>query len=773
MAKKPKVPAGDVAEKPRLDLDKAEDELEPATDPDNDADPEGDEGQSDDEIIADAKAYLQFCLDTDNGNRAQAVNDLQFLNGDQWDSQAKRARERDGRPCLTINKLPTFLHQVTNDQRQNVCSIKVSPVDDKADVEVAKIMQGTIRHIEYASNADIAYDTAVNSAAAIGQGYFRLITDYCRPDSFDQEIKFKRIRNPLTVYFDPASEEPDGSDAKRCMITGKVSKGQFQRENPGAQVTTEGFAAGIGDKGIAEWIWDDFIRVAEFYRIEYTPDTLIELTNGEVGYQSKLLEMPPGVSIARSRPTQRQKLMWYKLTAIEVLERTEIMCQWIPVFPIYGDEIDIDGKVYRSGLVRNAKDPARMYNYWMTSATEEVALRTKTPFIGAEGQFEGYEEDWSQANVRSLPYLEYKPTMLDGALAPPPQRQQMTDVPIGVLRMSEHANDNIKATTGLFDSSLGARGTATSGIQERAQQRQGDLANFHYTDNRNRSVRQAGRCLISMIPHYYDAPRIVRVMGEDGKIEFAEINKPLPPEEQKPDPKTGAIKTILNDMTVGEYDLTVSVGPSYNTLRQEAAESMTAIGEKWPKLMDIAGDKVIRAMDWPGADDIADRVKRSIPPALLGDEAEGADDETPMVQTPRGPIPLEQAAQMLEEMDQQIQQIGKELDGAKSGLEKARIDAESRERVAEINAVSRSDVEELKGVIQLLVAKLNPPPVLVADALTQGDGAKPAGSQPVDQGPASAGSPLESVPPDAEMTAPPPAASLNGMNGAAPPQGVA
>lgn len=700
---------------------------EPPDAPDTD-DPDADQGQSDAEIIKDAKDYLQFCIDADNGNRAAAVNDLEFLNGEQWDTTARRARELDGRPCLTINKLPTFLHQVTNDQRQNVCSIKISPVDDKADVEVAKIMQGLIRHIEYSSNADIAYDTAVNSAAAIGQGYFRLITDYCRPDSFDQEIKFKRSRNALNVYFDPASEEPDGSDAKRCMITGKMPKGQFQRENPGAQVTTDGFPTGTGDKGIAQWIWDDFIRVAEFYRLEYTPDTLIELTNGETGYKSQLLEMPPGVSIARSRPTQRQKVMWYKLTAIEVLERTEIKCQWIPVFPIYGDEIDIDGKVYRSGLVRNAKDPARMYNYWMTSATEEVALRTKTPFIGAEGQFEGYESDWNQANVRSLPYLEYKPVDLNGNLAPPPQRQPMTDVPIGVLRMSEHANDNIKATTGLFDSSLGARGTATSGVQERAQQRQGDLANFHYTDNRNRSVRQAGRCLISMIPHYYDAPRIVRVMGEDGKIEFAEINKPIPEGQQKPD-ESGAIKTILNDMTVGEYDLTVSVGPSYNTLRQEAAESMTAIGEKWPKLMDFAGDKVIRAMDWPGADGIADRVKRSIPPAILGDEANDEDADAPMVQTPRGPIPLEQAAQMLEEMDQQIQQMGAELKDATSGLEKARIDADSRERVAEINAVSRSDVEELKGVIQLLVAKLTPPPVLVEDALTKGDGAEPAAAQ--------------------------------------------
>jgi hypothetical protein len=699
----------------------------------------GDAKLGDTDIISDAKGYLQMCKSADDDNRADALDDLEFLSGDQWPDLVVRQREIERRPCLTINKIPTFLHQVTNDQRMNVPSIKVSPVDSNADVETAEILQGMVRHIEYSSNADVSYDTAVNNAAAIGFGYWRLVTEYESPKSFDQVIRFRRIRNPFTVYFDPTSVEPDGSDQKRCLITERVPLADFKRQYPNAETTTTGLDVGTGDPTNKDWYGADFIRVAEFYRIEYVDDELVELPDGSAEFRSVLEAQTPPVEVpadAKTRPTQRETVRWYKHTVFEVLESTEIKCRWIPVFPCYGDELDIDGKIVRSGIVRNAKDPAQMYNFWMTSATEEVAMRPKTPYIGAEGQFEGYEDDWNDANVKSFSYLEYKPVELNGNLAPAPSRQPMADIPNGMLTMAMHANDNIKATTGLFDSSLGARGNATSGTQERAQQRQGDMANFHYTDNLNRSVRHCGRCIVDMIPHYYDARRVVRIMGEDGKMDVAEVNKPQTVE--RPNPVTGkmeTIETILHDMSVGTYDVTCKAGPSYSTLREEAQEGQLQLAKAWPKLMDLAGDQVIANLDWPGAEAISKRIAKTIPPELR--EGEDGQEQPAVVQTPKGPIPVEQAAQMLAEMDQQMQQMGQELQAAKSGqavaqvnaeasIEKARIDADKAVRVAEINAVSASDVAELTGVVKLLVAKLNPPPQLVADASVTGKAGEPA-----------------------------------------------
>ena len=682
----------------------------------------------DDAIIAEAIARMAISVLADGENRANGLDDLGFLKGDQWDPTIKAQRTRDKRPCLTINKLPTFLHQVTNSQRQNVPSIKVHPVSD-GDTDIAKILQGGIRHVEYSSNADVCYDTAVSSAAAIGFGYFRLVTDYCEDDGFDQEIRFKRIRNAFTVYMDPAHIEPDGSDQQWCILSVKMPRTEFVLEYPDADPCDITLIRGLGDDAI-DWADGDQVRVAEYYRIFREPATAVLLSNGESGWKDKLLQLPQGVGIANERKSMRASVQWFKLTAADVLERADIPCKWIPVFPVYGDEIDIDGKVHRSGLVRNAKDPARMYNFWTTAATEEIALRPKTPYIGAEGQFEGHESEWAQANTTSFPYLEYKPKALGGILAPAPQRQPMAGFPAGLMEMGRNANEDIKATTGIFDASLGNRSNETSGVAIKNRDKQGETANYHFTDNLHITLRHVGRCIVNMWPKVYDAPRTLRILGDDKKMSSVEINKPIPPEKQKQDPNTGAVQTVLNDMTTGRYDVTIGVGPSYDTMRQEAVDGMLQTVQSWPRLMDVAGDKIIRAMDWPGAEEIAERIEKTLPPELR-DKPEG-DEIDPDAQQQQ----IDQQEQQLQQQDQAMQDLMAQLDEAKAGIEKAKIDAASRERVAEINANARGDVAELAGMVQLLLARMQPPPQLageVAGDMAEDESRPSAGPAP-DQG---------------------------------------
>ena len=687
--------------------------------------------QTDDEIIGDARKYLELCTNNDSENFKEALEDLRFLNGEHWPEKQKRQREIDGRPCMTVNKLPTFMNQVTNDQRQNRGGIKVSPVGDNADVDTAEVVQGLIKHIEYDSNADFATDTAVASAAAVGFGYFRIMPEYCDEESFDQKLVFKRIRNAFTVAFDPSSMEPDGSDQMRCLIHIKVPKDAFKLEYPDATVTFDGLGSG-NFQNSNNWLSSDWCRVAEFYRIERTPATLCRMSDGAVHWKDELPDSAAleasGITCVAERKSFKKKVMWYKLTCLEILEKTEIKCNWIPVFPVYGTELDMDGKIVRSGLIRNARDPQMMYDFWMTSATEEVALRPKTPFIGAKGMFEGMEDEWNQANNKTFPFLEYNPINSDGQLVPPPQRQAMADIPQGMLTMAMHANDNIKATTGLFDSSLGAAGTATSGRQELAQQKQGNISNFHYEDNLTRSRRHAGRCLINMLPYYYDTERLVQIMRDDGEVEAVPINKPLNPEEgqklqqqqqlQRPSKMEVAIKTVLNDLTIGEYAIVVTTGPSYSTMRKEASEAMVQFGQSWPKLMDIAGDKVVKAMDWPGATEIAERIERTIPPEIRyapGDPKAGPP-----------PIPPD-VKQKMDEMAAQLQELSEENQKLKSGEDRvaikaqsdeaiAQIKTENAENVARIQAEAKRDVEEIKGFVQLLVAKMQPPPEVAAAA---------------------------------------------------------
>jgi hypothetical protein len=691
---------------------------------------DGDAPENDDaQIIAECMQRLQISISAESDNRREALDDLAFKKGEHWDPKTRMQRELDQRPCLTINKLPTFLHQVTNSQRQNVPSIKVHPTNEKHS-KLAEIVQGGIRHVEYQSKADTAYDTAVNSAAAIGFGYFRLVTQYVRPDSFDQELAFRRIRNPFTVYMDPASVELDGSDHTWCILSAMAPRADFVANYPDADPCSTTTVRGAGD--YSQWINDNEVRVAEYYRIKYEKAEVVLLSNGESGWKDKLVGLPEGVTVVKTRKSVRKTVQWFKITGVQVLERADIPCDFIPVFPVYGDETDINGKVYRSGLIRNAKDPSRMYDYWMTAATEEISLRPKAPYIGAEGQFEGREHLWAQANVKSFPYLEYKPKALAGMMAPPPQRQPMADLPVGVLQMAMHANDDIKATTGIFDASLGARSNETSGVAIGKRDRQGETANYHYTDNLNITLRHAGRCMLNMWPKVYDSTRTLKIMAMDASVSTVEINKP----GQEEDEDGQLVDTILNDMQdVMEFAITVSVGPSYDTLRQEAVDGMIATAQSWPKLMDIAGDKVVRSMDWPMSDDIADRIEKTIPPELRKGE-KGADEDEQTIDTPMGPIPVSQAPEMLQQVLGQMQQMQQDLDKNASAERVAQIKAESAREVAEIGAVQANDVAELNGLIKLLVAKLQPPPVITAKALETGENSdqRPTGeaAPPVD-----------------------------------------
>jgi hypothetical protein len=651
---------------------------------------------TDDDIIAEAKAFRENCIAYNSENVRCAKDDLRFLAGGdgQWNDAEIASRVSSGRPIITINKIPTFLHQVTNDQLENQSSIKVHPVDDYADVETAKVISGLIKNIEYSSNADVAYDTAVNFAAGIGFGYYRIVTDYVNEKSFDQEICFERIANPFSVHFDYSSKEIDGSDQFRCLIESAIDRKQFKYEYPKSKIDGNSFIDN-------DWVKDNEVIIGEYYRIECKPDTLILLSNGEAGLKSDLQgELPVGVTIVQQRPSEKRKVMLYKLTGHEILERTEIKCRWIPVFPVYGNEINIDGKIIRSGIIRNAKDPAKLYNYFWTSAAEEINSRTKTPWVMAEGQDEGHENEWRFANRVTLSRLIYKPTTYQGQLVPPPQRQPMADFPSGLMGMAMQANDDIKATTGLFDASLGARGNATSGRQELAQQRQGDLANFHYTDNANKTKRHAGRCILDMIPHYYDAERVVRILGEDGEFSHAKINEINP--NPQPDPETGAIQTVLNDMSVGEYDVTISTGPSYQTQRQESAESMLAMAQNYPQLMDVAGDMVVKSLDWPNAEDIAERIKKAMPPELTADP-----DEDPAQLPPEAMQAMQQDHEQMQLLQQQNALLMQEI-------EKAKAANDSKERIAAAKNENTLDVAELKGLIDLLKAQIQPPPQLSA-----------------------------------------------------------
>ena len=597
-----------------------------------------------DKRIEDAKQFLKFANDADSNNRSEALEDLKFAAGDQWPVEIQNSRTLEARPCLTINKVDAYCRQIANQQRQQRPRMKAHGMNTEADAHMADVISGIFRHIEVQSDADAAYDTAFDFAVRMGWGFFRITTDYRNDDSFDQEIYIKPVDNPFTVYFDPNSTMPDGSDAEKVLITTVMSKEAFRKQYPNADDGTGFVQRGTGDTN-AEWVMKEDIRIAEYFYVERETATLVMLSDGTTAYQDeitdeiKLAMEKQGITIADKRPSIRKVVKWVKLTGIEILEESVWAGKYIPIIPVYGQMLTVENKRKKFGLVRMAKDPQRMYNFWTTSITESVALAPKAKWLLAEGQDEGHENEWAMANIKSMPVLRYKQKDIDGQPAPPPQRLQPEPPPQGLMAAAAGITADLQQVVGIFDPSQLPTGNI-SGKALQGQQQQVDMTNFHYYDNLTRSIRQCGRVILDLIPKIYDRERVLRIIGDDGKPELLTINRYGPDED--------GVNRVLNDVTIGEYDVVMETGPGYNSKRSEAVDSMMAVIAADPTLMPQIGDLVFRNMDFPGAETIADRLAVNNPLAQVDDKSK----IPPQIQ-----MQLKQQAAQLQQAQQTIQQL--------------------------------------------------------------------------------------------------------------------
>lgn len=633
-------------------------------------------------VAEEALSRLKIAEDADIGDRISAQDDIEFSFGKQWPLAIENQRKLDNRPCLTINRTDTYVRNIVNSMRQQRPRIKVHPVADGADEGIAKVIEGLIRHIEVNSNADIAYDTAMDFQVRAGWGFWRVVADYISPDSFDQELYIQRIRNPFSVYIDPSSVAPDGSDMQWCVITDRMRREEFKKRYPKAQ-EQDFIAPGTGDTR-ADWSSKEEIGIAEYWRIEDRPERLFQLSSGRNVFESdaqgakQVGDMVGDAIVIDVRDSMRRVVKWSKITRTQELESREWPGRYIPVFPIYGAEAIIDGKVVRYGAVRNARDPQRMYNYWRTSETEKVALATKAPWIGPAGFTEGHEEDWRAANSKNLAYLEYRPVQDEtGQTLPPPSRVPPEQIPQATVQAAMGASEDLKAVFGMFDPSLGAEGNETSGVMVARRQQQADVTNFHFYDNFTHTARWCGVVLLDLIPHYYNRERTIRIIGEDGQAQSITIN------EQQ------AVDKVLNDLTVGRYDVVMDTGPGYDTKRQENADRMLellrVIG---PQIGPQIADMIVRQMDFPASSEIADRLEMCNPTAQIT-------AQLPKDLDPKAKQALGQAMAQIQHLTQQLQQLQMEKQAKVFGVMEREQAVTQRTAMQEQHETHRLHLREL------------------------------------------------------------------------------
>jgi hypothetical protein len=604
-----------------------------------------------DDVLKEAQDAFELCVEHEAENRRDALDDIRFGRlSEQWPEAVRRQRELDGRPCQTINVLPTYIRQVVNDGRQNRPAITIHPASDGADEEVAQIYNGLIRNIEVTSDADVAYDTALDNSVTHGLGYWRVNTCYADDDSFLQDLRIDAIPNPFSVYGDPFSVAADSADWNVAFIVDTMRRKAFERKYKDAE-PVDWDVYGAGEQA-TPWFEDDQVMVAEYWTREEALREIVALSTGEIIGVEELeanlaLFQAQGVQIIGSpRAVRSHKVTQRLMTGAEVLETVHWAGKYIPIVPVYGEVVNLEGRRFLRGLIRDAKDSQQNINFMRTAAVETVGYAPKVPWIGPRGAFATDADKWETANTESHAYLEY-----DGAV--PPERQPFPGPPAGYIQAVSDAVSDLKSVIGLQDASMGIPSNETSGRAILARMREGDVSTFHYIDNLSRAIRHTGRILIDLIPKVYSTPRMVRVMGQDGQPSQVPINQPVvpapqqqgapglagqqqryvpapaggpqappsappasapmpgaPPVSQPGQPQQLQAQALAKtfDLTVGKYDLTVEAGPSFTTRREEAAQQMITLAQADPTILPVIGDLLVKNLDWPGAQEIADRL---------------------------------------------------------------------------------------------------------------------------------------------------------------------
>jgi hypothetical protein len=592
--------------------------------------------RGDAEILREARRRFEQCVTWESTARHRARLDAKFANGDvyngwQWMDEVRNAR--GDRPSLTHNKVRQHNLQIINDCRQNKASVKITPVGGQASYDAAQVFEGIIRRIEYQSKAIDAYTTATFHQVESGIGYVTVECDYTAEDSFEQEIYIRRVSDPQTIYMDPDAKLWDKSDMRFAFVFEDIPREEWEAEN-GSHTAPP--PAALDMPRANDWVTKDHVRIAMYWRRNEDSDKLHMLHDGRTLRDSEMDDAQSEVLaplIAKTRTTTEATVEWFRIEGDKITDRGDWAGKFVPVVPFIGEETVIDGILDRKGHTRSQIDAQRIYNYWASAAVEQVALQGKTPFIGQMQAFEGHEDKWSTANIKNWAWLPYNGKDDNGGEIPPPARAPAPEMAQAYVQGMMIARQDLLDVTGQYQAELGMPSNERSGTAIQQRQRQGDNATYHYIDNQAKAIRQVGRILLDLIPKVYDTTRVMRILAEDGSDSEVIVApgapaahqrvrltpqgpQPIGPDQADADQEQDNVPDprIIFNPNVGRYDVEADVGPSFGTQRQEAANAFTQILANNPAAFQVVGDFWAKYQDFPGADQLAKRLERGLPP---------------------------------------------------------------------------------------------------------------------------------------------------------------
>jgi len=597
---------------------------------------------------------LDNSVENEKDERKKGPADTRFINGEQWEPDviAQRGKKR---LSLTINKLPASLDQIDGDIRLGTPTLKVKAVDDAADTDTADVLEGLIRYIQRNSRATKVHSYAGLHGAAGGRGAWRILTEYISDADFKQTIKIDRIINPYSVYYDPSAQRDDKQDGNYFFVVTEMSKEAYKNEYKFDPVDFE-----EDGTEFENWQSENSVKVAEYYYKKKVEErTIYQLESGEV------IDRKPenDDALIQSRVVPVYKIKYAKVDGKRILETGDIPGKMFPVVLTWGKQLCVDGKLEVRGIARHSKDAQMLYNYFRSNDAEAAALQPKQPYLMPDiCMTEEFKKVWDKANDENFPYLPYhldlnmpgvKPDRAAPAMASSANQEQLAI-----------SDAEIRDTVGIQKAALGQESNETSGIAIQRRKQESDTGQFAYIDNLSDAIVTEGKIILGMIPEIFDYEAELRILGKDMKEKLIRVND------------NGGI-----DFSTGLYDIDISTDGSYSTQREEFQDKINTILPLIPpEQVAVISDLLFEMQDFHRADDIANRLKKLLPPGLV--EEEDAIDEEGGGITEQGMMPgQKQQLSPEEEMAaQQAQQEGQaqqaEIDMAEIKLEQEKVKLE-------------------------------------------------------------------------------------------------
>jgi hypothetical protein len=675
-------------------------------------------GRKDEALLNEIRENFEYCVQFWAETREEGDTDMRYASGDPWDPKDKAERKAAGRPCVAFDELNQYLNQLINDVRQNKRAVKVNPTGSGATDKTAEFRGNLIRQIEYASRAQAVYSQVMENVTQRGYGYARVSARYVAPDSFDQELFVSPIGNPNTVWVDPDAKQKDRSDMGYCYITDLIRRSDFKKRWPKAEVTdfsTEQIA------DLPMWIKDDFIQVAEYWKVEKTTRTLLSLEiagglhvfadelkdaeiDGETVTVRVAVDLADGVKVPKGRHTilnQRESeephVIQYLTNGVEILEENPQDGKYIPIGCCFGKEKYVDegggSRLTVESLIRLARDAYMGYCYAQTVGLELLGMIPKAVWTAYEGQFEGHEDEWRNVNRVPIPYLQAKAkTETTGdTLLPLPQWNHW-DAPLAAIEgMAESYKRAIQSALGMYNTSVGKHDTnAQSGIAVRALDEQSSQGSFHFIDNFDGFLEHMGRILNDRIDSVYDTKRDVGIRTASDEHKVVRIN------EAFTDPKTG--ETYHYRIGEGNHSVTITTGPSTQSQRDAASEFADALTGN-PAIMPRIGDLAVKLKNLgPIGDEIAERL---VPPDVAAQKGQQGPPLPPQAQQL-----MSQQKQQLMAQAQLIAELKQQLDAKLPDIQSKQAIAAMQEETKRLAIQSQIRIAELQAGVQSSVAKL-------------------------------------------------------------------